>query len=604
MMSLSEKNNNWYKFKRFSATLLLFTTTQIGLIPFSDQIFFNKSVLAGDPSSSGFRDPEYTAKYSKEPPSSNEKFIQLSNQRPSPCKVFFQAENIVLKELNDSVFKDKPTVDGIINSFKAHLKRAAQADTTLSHAILADYSSYKSVGICVQEDSQAIRDKIQKVYNQANQEFIEELQKSPLHGAITDKAGYTKDPSKWHLGAFGKTPDEAEITSRAMRALIQNEKAGSSAKIRAYDESEIQRYLNNKLKELWALENESKRILNRVPQGLTSLNPSRPKDLVPNEDLLEAFKKVDAKDANEYQQIVQNRIKKRFGVSLSTNEINQIKKYADAVDLFSLSPQQTERIHIPYGVAEHHMVSTDFAGQGTANQRYLMANLSQDHISNIPDAVSASRGSFNEATEDMISLQKELDDAVGHLGKAYFSGDDGIIMTEKPLTDAQKQEITRRLSHSNRPHRFRLTFVPMRYGDTGEIIPESKRSGLIIEAESYQKNLKKEILKGLDPRSAEELKDQILAIDYVPMSNPNKPGVFKVVTSAKANTPIFRAIENATQTMASSSQSVFKVEPPLSSYADNVIPFPKKGIPTPEDCANQLRTGLFILQKKAAGGRR
>jgi hypothetical protein len=430
--------------------------------------------------------------------------------------VYFETENAILKELNDSVVRDKKAVDALFYAYQRILMQNVMQDPELAVKLVSKYADYKSVRFMFLRNVDAKA--LQRVYQLSAKQYEELVTSTPLKALFMDGRGIVQKPGSWYLAGIGETADEAGLAARSARQQFRqdvpitamqnfNTAKENLAKARAHAET-LRRLLQRTIK---------------PDSGVMEQVAGTGKQYVLSPDAIELLRKVDAKDQQSYIHEVMGKFVKRFGVMLSSDQVLWMRDYFRTVDGFMPGNFYVERTLLPIADAEHGVISADFAGQGARNIYAIMAEMQKTANKPIEESLIGFRKAYDAATDDMHSLNRRFAFAVkkvlgDHSGTdVFFSGDDGIVVLKRPLTVKEKVMLTRELGGTpGSAKNFRITFLPAKYVDTMTDIPPAARSRLIVGSESVEKMFRK-TLEGTISR--QQFNNLTVSIEVEPHSN-------------------------------------------------------------------------------------
>jgi hypothetical protein len=320
------------------------------------------------------------------------------------------------------------------------------------------------------------------------------------------------------MAAVGFTVDEAGAAARYARALDTPGGVPLQSIENAND------WLLAQARESEALRSRFVRSLSAEgADGLLRRSAGPLSERIPSESVFELVRKVDFSNIEEGLVALGGKVRNRFGIELTTEQLRDLRDYAQSVDAFSVGLLIPERISNDLSPAAHGIVSADFAGQGGRNlaetAEALARSVPDDVHSDISSVVTEARRAEIRATQLMRRLNDDFRDALARtvgrdaVRRLTFSGDDGIFLPEAEWTHADRVALTSNLAEaSSSPSSFRLTWVPTVYGD-GAVIPSEIRSRLVYQAETVEKSIRS-ALEARVPR--EQLSQTLILVEYVP----------------------------------------------------------------------------------------
>lgn len=448
-----------------------------------------------------------------------------------PGRLYFEVENSILKQLNDSVIGDKDVVTSIGNAYKEMLLRNLQASSLLRKHMIGMYSDFKSMRFVSDSAAPEIAVEFQRIYAMTSQTFARTLEASPLRYLHGRGHGIARAPGSWHLAGVGASADEASAAARSARHRFDPARPLTTMQ----DFATARTHLGERLRAAEGLRDSLQRGLRGHEGILVPARPGSPKQVL-SEPALELMRKVTATEYAEYVRQVRDKFRRRFGVELGEDQVSDLRDYVAIADGLSASIVQAKRVVIDLGQAEHGVVSVDFAGQGARNLRETMAALAEAPAGDAGAAVREARAAEQRATQGMRRMNAEFDGAVQGLWgrdagrKVLFSGDDGIFMPGQAVTSEQKAALVGRLAATDQPAGYRVTFLPRAFADTGAVIPAAQRSRLIVSAEGVEKGLRG-ALDGSVPLA--RLQRMGIGVDLVP--NAKGGGVVNLILGGEVD---------------------------------------------------------------------
>ncbi len=472
-------------------------------------------------------------------PEDNRSFIALATQidrapqRRGSLR-FFEVENAVLKSLNDQVFKSKDLVDETENLWRALLLEELQTSPVLEPALRGQYQDFKSLRFAL-DSSPQVEAAFSQAYQRASTRFSEKILSSSLADSIARGPAAFRNPAHWHKAAVGNSVDEAGLSARYARSLTSQEPITLQTIEAASPWIGTQAIQADLLRKQWSdsLSAEAKRKLLLAP----------PSPAVPSSSVFELVRKVDFSDLTRGIQELGDKIEKRFGIKLTTPQLQQLRGYTSAVDAFSVGILIPERVVNDLAPAQNGILSADFAGQGGRNLEETAAALARtSHFAlggKTHLLIQEARKAEVLATQRMKQLNDDyraaLERTVGKdsVRRLNFSGDDGIFLPESEWSRSQREQLVRNLtSIAETPSQFRLTYVPTRFSN-GTPIPSNMRSRLVYQAEMLEKTLRAKIEGKV---SREELLNTTLFVEFIPDEyRPLEGGIYHVIVGTKGH---------------------------------------------------------------------
>lgn len=438
----------------------------------------------------------------------NRRFIHTA-YRTKEGKFFFDAENAVLKELNDKVVRDKDLVTSLGNLYKQIFFEELEKDPLLRAKLIARYSDFKSVRLAFSEGGPELEAAAAALYARVGKRYVTEMKRA---GAVWEGTrGLAEHNGTWHLAGMGATADEANTATRSARA-VRPENGFIPARRFAEIAPELKQALE---------ENEVRRRFLEMSlhqyRGMLTPHPERQDAYVLSAEAIKVLRNVKPQDPSllGYVTAVKAEFARTYGISLSTKQALAIRDYVATVDRFSAGILAEERVILDLAKAEKGVVSVDFAGQGVCNLQSTMQALAVAGIDDASAAVRAARSAEGTATCDLNKRKAAIAAVFRKQGARdpQFSGDDGIYFPEHDWTEIDKRRFLQNASQAENPGSYRITFLPQRYHDTAQVIPSWQRALYIVHAEEFEKELRKRLLGRIKPYHLDRI---MIAVDYAP----------------------------------------------------------------------------------------
>ncbi|MBS1984451.1 MAG: hypothetical protein JST16_09780 [Bdellovibrionales bacterium] len=440
--------------------------------------------------------------------------------------LFYSNENVLMKTLNDKVIKDKPVVDAVEDAYKHMFWNRVKANPVLNEELDASYSDYKSLRLAFKAQTphsrEMIKEELEKVHAGTAREFAKAMETPFFQRYLQKFEGKIPEAGNWHEGALGSNHDEANLAGR----LGRSEMLGENGLKGLTNFKDVYARAQENLKSAEQLRASIQERFGHSPDLLVDSGVANKKIL--SEESVDITRKILLSGHSDAENLadIQSRLSKVNQLKLSPEDAANIRDYVTATDRFSAAVLQSERVKLPYDKSLKGVVSADFAGQGARNIQETMRGLARSE--NVDQALLESRRAYDRATDIMNIRRENFKNIVGkHLGidrakDFFFTGDDGLAFPRSAVSNDVKQDILRDLSLATKSGgQYRVTYVPQNYADTGKVIPPSERSSLIVDAESVEKALRKN-LEGVLRR--DELKKLALWVDL----NSTSKGLKKI----------------------------------------------------------------------------
>ena len=509
-------------------------------------------------------------------PEDNKKYLKLmkNDQQGQPDRLFFENENAILKELNDSIIGDKDGVNAIANAYREIFFSKLDANAHLQKELLAKYVDYKSIRLIFNRSTPKTEKELLKIYRETAAEFEQLITQSPFAKLLEGRRGIAVSPSSWHLAGTGNSADQAGLGARSARSRFKPNSSFTRPQAFATISEKLER--DTKTIEKLRVDLEKNVALKR--SGILTPALSNPNRYILSEDSIEILRKVKASNWDEYVSSLKIKFKKRFGVELREFEVKNIRDYYSLADSFSPGIFTDSLVNMPIQSAQFGIVSVDFAGQGARNLNLVMDGLQTAADKSVQEVVALTRQGYERSTTIMNGMKRQFQATVANQRypskQIYFSGDDGIFIPPHLLTIEEKVSLISDLAKSDQTRRLRVTFVPSNYADTGAPIFGDHRSSLIILAEETEKQTKS-ALDGIMARQKQ--KEIMIAVDIVPRSTGK--GTVNIIVSGNTDARTRAIVEEAAKTSLPNSYQLGKVIVKPNTTRTMLIPLRRPPLP-------------------------
>ena len=199
--------------------------------------------------------------------------------------------------------------------------------------------------------------------------------------------------------------------------------------------------------------------------------------------------------------------------------------------------------------AEHGAVRVESSGQNARNLSMVMKSLAQADAEpkkqRLEKALQLARAGQNHESKEFETRRELFREAIRKLGwtgnpnlktelAILFSGDDGIFLPARALTESEKQLLMNTLSKLGKAADYRLTFIPGKFPGTEDTIPLRDRAAYISAGETVEKALRKRLEAARIPK--EDLDRLMIGLDMEP--EPNGTATFNVILGNEYDTEI------------------------------------------------------------------
>lgn len=437
--------------------------------------------------------------------------IEMLEREAKIGRLFLDAENAILKELNDVVFPDnKGFVTILLNAYKQMLWDRIQEETLSDGTRLADflvgkYADAKNIRFAFNRDDPLAIEAVERVYLAAGQDLLNLVYApdSMIAQRFLGATGIARDPASINLGGidvfdvdFASTAarqargnfdsgridrdlDQLAAARRDGQAQDVPERIGGTDPVH-FPQVKAQLDAAARKAELTRLRMQM-RFARKYPKLMDEYVVNDSVD-IPSQELFEIMLKTKIPKGQRASKLnflmaLQREIRERFGYQLDLDELEMIYDYKNAVDTFSPGNYITHREPVDYRDFEHGMLLIDMTGQNVRNFRQTAIAVSEVTWNNrqTPQRFDArpiiqrARQGERIATEELRKRQKYIYDLMDkHFDckKLPISGDDGACVPAKPITRQQRINFLNEISqHPEYSGNFRLSFVEPEFVD-------------------------------------------------------------------------------------------------------------------------------------------
>ncbi|WP_413287795.1 hypothetical protein [Bdellovibrio sp. HCB337] len=435
-----------------------------------------------------FTRDELNKKYLHYSPTTSEqnlKWMSLAeNTKPSNVK-YFDVENSVMKELNDTL-KDKNLVTSLTNYHKDLLQNKVEnlykdLKKTYPDLELVSYSDFKASRFAFKGQGPPDMDqRLNKILQETNQEFKDAMVKNKIVNS-------SDNPGEWFRAGYGETADQATLASRFSRQADGNS-------LQNYASQDMKANLTSKM-------NKAESLRSGLQNELARTSVMDGKTL--STDALDILRKNGDDIAKS-----QADLKNRFGLrELPMGTVAKMRLYSKVVDEFSPGIHIAQREVANLDEAVFGGLSADMAGMGAKNLSGTAKALAESRT--LDEALEQTRKAEKAVTEQFRRQKQDfqgvLNDVVGKQNvKTVCSGDDCVALPTRALADQEKEQILERLSAAGYSSKFRLSFV------SDKVTDASTRTQLSVHGESIEKALRKNLADKMEPN---KLKGILFGVD-------------------------------------------------------------------------------------------
>lgn len=467
--------------------------------------------------------------------------------------LYFSMENRLQKKLNDSIMQDKGMVDAINNSMLNKYNKNLQ-----DYPIAKQYLEGKAIGfksldmefLSTPQLQIKLEHELNEVYKKTVAQFSQELKDKGLTKLISPRTDGSGDVSTWFLSGTGESALEANMAARYARKMGFSN--GNSHTVHFKD---IEKFIYEDVKEIEKLRKYLEGSKNLMKSGMMEMLPTG--KAIPAHEMIEILRKTKIEDCMNYLDYVRKiraKVKNQFNSNISEIDINNFTAYFKGQD--SLSPPifSPERVEINLGLANHDIISVDFAGVGVDNARAQMMALSNVNYAQL-DKSKLLKEAFTNIQSGVDSVTAKMTEAKEFFAKAVqnaksdsaaipkYSGDDGISLTSSSLAVENKKKLVSELGKYEEPATFRVTNSKVTK-DSGVKVMKDDRSPMIVRNETLEKDIRAEVV-GFKKIPSERSKKMIFTIDFIPGETGGK---FNLIIGGLKPTPVEKKlIEEAFQ---------------------------------------------------------
>ena len=400
-------------------------------------------------------------------PEQNRAYVEIAESlTPEAGTVFFDAENAVMKTLNDRL-RDKNLVTSLTNLHKQTVIREMRLLQARNPKVRAfPYSDFKSVRYAFRGEIPAnFETQVAQAFERANARFAAEVRELGIVRA-------SDDPADWFRFGYGETSDRANLAARAAR---DPEVAGRGTTYAA---------ARSRLEGRFVESRELRKALETNPR-LSILLEGEAGQRIPTREVFDLIRK------NDSPAKLTPALRARFGNdALTESDAGALLVYARRIDEFSPGINVIQREVVNLDTAANGGYSVDFLGLGSSNQSATARALAQS--GNIDAALVNARLGERQVTTDFRGRLDDFRAAAGSK-EVKCSGDDCMGIVAQPQTAADRQALLDRLSQGATTREVRVAFIRDGIRRTAD------RTTMSTHGESVEKFLRKN-LEGALPR--------------------------------------------------------------------------------------------------------
>ncbi|MFP5492127.1 MAG: hypothetical protein ACLGG0_11550 [Bacteriovoracia bacterium] len=422
-------------------------------------------------------------------PTQNKAWIAMSLKTKRPGVFFVDTQNTALKFLNDTL-KDKTLVNAFGNRYNASVKAVIEEfKEKYPDVELEFYSDYKSLRAGIRGPP-GKENELMAELGKRLAENDKAFQLEMLQGRYV-RAEQMQTP--WFRAGLGRTADEANLVTRFSRRSNDS----------TVDNFDLPHVRGSVLK-AWEEAEQTRSILATrfKGSGLLKQVPGTNK-FIPNAEVMEVVRKSTGPEE------VMSTLSRRFGITVDEQDAHRLKQYFTQVDQFSPGLLIPERVAHRFEKARKGGLTVDFAGVGSQNAEATAMGLAKGK--SLEDAVVAVRTQERVVTGQLDDLKDKTQTNIRAALKRHgvdaeitISGDDMLVVPNKPLTAAAKAELVQLQARAGLPSSMRTSFFP------SGMMNDVERAVQSTIGEGIEKTLRKR-LEGL--LSQDQLKQTLFAVD-------------------------------------------------------------------------------------------
>lgn len=427
----------------------------------------------------------------------NADWVKLgSRTEPDGKTVFLDVQNSSMKRLNDAT-SDKDLVSALTNK---NIEIVTQkVDGLLSEfptVQAVPYSDFKGIRYAFQPKPPAkalpkdFHDRLKAVLEEGNKEFAEFAKRSK---AVSG----SEDPSKWFSYGYGHTGDQANMAARYAKGQT------SANSLQDFTNERVQASMSASLRRAEDLRTG----LNRELAGTPLVDSSAGRSSLSSEVFEISRKSESAAD-------LQTQLSRTMGVDVSPSQAERILNYSRTVDEFSPSISVVQRQSASLTEATHGGISIDFKGVGGQNLKETAEALAG--ADGLSSSISGARLNEASITRDLRTRESQVRQAVDEVARANnlkvqirVSGDDMVIIPDRAMTTAEKEQIAQAVTRRVDPAKIRMSTIP-------DGVPKAQRAELAATGENIEKQLRSN-LQGQIPK--EKLDKLLFSVDMQPKNS-------------------------------------------------------------------------------------
>jgi hypothetical protein len=500
----------------------------------------------------------------------NQDFIDRSEHQSDPRHLYMNVELSPLKELNDTVFKEKSFPTAAANAYKKIFFRELSKHPRLQKGLVR-YSDYKTVRLEFSDNSSLTLNEATSLAEAVARDYTEQIHNLGLSPLYMDSKGLTKDPSTWHIAGFGSSADEARVAT-----IFSTENYDGNATVSPGVFAEMLPKLEESLAhtraQLQILTHASEIAANGEAHGLFARTSGGA--LVPSVDAIDLLRKTQPDNP-------ENRLKflelanKTFSLQLDklpgglTHEAQApwIKAIFDffyfseakfSPGIYSAERMSLHGIDAPYG-----KIVVDFRGLGSRKIFTTMEAIADSPKTGVKETLQAARSNLSRDQiyfrDQKAQMQKIARDTFGPDTDVRFSGDECSIILKSPLKSHEEALFYRGIQQDPRTSKIRSVMSsPLPPGVT-----QKDESIFIGEAEALEKDLRMSLMGQIDLKTLNQI-HFAFGISRYDAQFPT----LHLRSVGKISDADLKLIQSALKDLLNSKSSVFKLDPYLFHFGN------------------------------------
>ncbi len=427
--------------------------------------------------------------------------------KPGSKQKAMTIENVKLKSLNDTVFKDEEYVSTLMNTYNdMQLRKFKLLEAELKKINPAFefkvFSDFKSLRVAYDDipglkiEGKNVDQLLKETALKSNEEFADFTIKNQLVRE-SDK------PGAWYKAAQEKTDDWVGLKAKFTRQVLSNDNA-------LFLDLE-----NDKKFKTWAQEEvlTGKRLKSEVLEAFkdTAVISKSKSDANVNVEVFGILRKnKDNPDA------AKSAIQDLYGLeSISDNNFNTLKKFYEKADVVSPGLRNTERRFATLADAPHGGMSIDMIDLGAEHIQSTSA-YAFGKTDNVDDFLKVSREAEEKLTEKIFNRQREIEkkfrDITGDTNARVVCSGDGCkaYLPNRELSETEIKKFADVATAGGEQGKLRFSSI--------QNLASKEYSDLVVkQGEDLEKSLRRNLAGKIDSR-------RLQGVNFSVHIKANKPG--------------------------------------------------------------------------------